>query len=120
MSAHLDSEIQNDPNTAQNCLLLPGIIQYGSSMKESEINMHCDLKEDIQKVASHKKEGVTMQKIATTVKHWVNSTLTKLGQCMAALEGNDCIEMVEHTEETEVESASCDEKSNITTSTADN
>ena len=35
MLAHLDNEIQNDPNAAKIDLLLPGIIQYVSSIKEA-------------------------------------------------------------------------------------
>ena len=54
------------------------------------------------------------------MKQSVNSTLAKLGQCMATLEGGNFIEMVERMEEKEVRSASCDEESNTITSTADN
>ena len=70
--------------------------------------MHFDLKEDIQKLTSHK-EDVTMENIETTVKQSVNSTLVKLGQCVATLEFDDYMEMFECIEDTEVESASCDE-----------
>ena len=59
---HLDSEIQNDLNTAKIILLLPGFIPHVSSIKEAQTNMHCDLKEDIQKITSHK-EYVTMKKL---------------------------------------------------------
>ena len=36
MLAHLDSEIQNDSNAAKIDLLLPGIIQHISSIKEAQ------------------------------------------------------------------------------------
>ena len=63
MLEQLDSEIQNDPNAAKIDLLLPGIIHHISSIKEAQINMHYNLKEDIKKIRSHKKEDVTIQKI---------------------------------------------------------
>ena len=120
MLAHLDSEIQNDSNTAKIDLLLPGIIQHVSLTKEAQINVHFDLEKDIQKITSHKKEGVIMQKIETTVKQTVNSTLAKLGQYMATLKRDDCIKMVEHMVETVIRNESFDEQSNTTLSTADN
>ena len=61
-----------------------------------------------------------MQKIEITVKQSINSTLVKLEQCMAALEGDDWIKMGEHVEDIEVEGASFDEKSYTTISTAGN
>ena len=118
--AHLDNDIQNDPNVAKIDLLLPGIIQHVNSIKESQTNMHCDLKEDIQKIISHKREDVTTQKIKTTVKQSLTSTLAKLGRCMAILEGGDRIEMGKIMEDIEVKGASCDEQSYTPTSTADN
>ena len=120
LSTHLDSELQNDPNAAKIELLLPGIIQHVSSIKEAQTNMHCDVKEEIQKITSHKKEDVTIQKIETTVKQSVNSTLAKLGRCMATLEGGDRIEMGKLVEGIKVEGTSCDEQSYTPTSAADN
>ena len=70
--------------------------------------MHYVLKEDIQKIISHK-EDMTMQKNQTTVKQSVNSALAKLGRCMETLEEDNHIEMGKLIEETDVESASCDE-----------
>ena len=82
--------------------------------------MHCDLKENIQKITSCKKEYVAMQKNETTVNQSVNSTHAKLGQCVVTLEGGDHIKMGKHMEDIEVEGASCDEPSYTTTSTANN
>ena len=113
MLAHLDEQIQNDPNTAKTDLLLPGIIQHVSLIKEAQTNMHCNLKEDIQQI-TRDKDDVVIQKIETAVKQSVNSTLEKLGQCMATLEVENRMEIVECMEEIEVESASCDEQSNTT------
>ena len=108
MLEHLDSEIQNDPNTVEIILVLLSIIQHVSSIKESQINMYCDLKEDIQKITSYN-EDVIMQKVETTMKQLVNFTLAKLGRCMLALDEDNFIEMVERVEGIEVESALCDE-----------
>ena len=120
MLARLDEQIQNDPNTAKINLLLLGIIQHVSSIKESQINMHCDLKVDIQKITSNK-EDVTMEMIETTVKQSVSSTLVKLGQCMATFEVDDCMEMAKFMEEIEVEGTSAYDGQYITTtSTSDN
>ena len=63
---------------------------------------------------------MTMQKIETTVKKLVSSTLAKLERCMATLEGGDRIEMGKLIGGIEVECASCDEKSDTTTSKAEN
>ena len=55
MLANLDSGIQNDPNAAKIDLLLPGIIQHASSIKEAQKSIHCDLKKTFRKLKARKK-----------------------------------------------------------------